>query len=203
MWFRVAIDKLAVVLLPGFLRKPAIMAFTQALVWPVEQLYDTWRAYRAANCYKLQHTGQVGSLRQALNDALDPDARRIEVVGPDPYERKYLYTPAEEKPQYLGEFYVHPDTDYAYKGIDFIVYVPLDRVGSDPYRIKYIHTSTEKKPSYLGKLYLNTHVDYADIRIDVTDTLHSKELFQLKALLDFYKPASKRYKILAHESTKF
>lgn len=153
MWFRVAIDRLVVALLPGFLRNPALAAFVQALVYPIAKLYDTWHSWREQNLYKLRHTGQVGSLRQALNDGLDPEERRIAIMG-SRCERNYIYTAVEKKPYYLGKMYLHPSTDYAYKGIDFIVYVPEEIMREKP--------------------------------------------FQLKALLDLYRPASKHYKILIY-----
>lgn len=201
MWFRVAIDRLVVALLPGFLRNPALAAFIQALVYPIAKLYDTWRSWREQNLYKLRHTGQVGSLRQALNDGLDPEERRIDLADTDSYTQTYIYTPAEKKPQYLGEVYVHSNMDYTYDDVDFIIHIPSDIAGHRHEEVHYLYTPAEQKPVYLGELYLygQDRDDHADWIIDFTETTQSKKLFELKTLLDFYKPASKRYKILAYE----
>lgn len=150
MWFRVAIDKLVAALLPTLLRKPRLMAWLGALLYPVEKRHRSWLQMRADNLYKLEHTGQVGALTQALNDRLDPVLRRIYIAGSQ-HEHVYLYMPAEKKPTYLGGCFLYRKVDYADSGADFIVYVPQG--------------------------------------------IFQQKWFALTALIDFYKVASKRYKI--------
>ena len=125
MWFRVAIDKLVAALLPTLLRKSRLMAWLGALLYPVEKCHQSWLQMRADNLYKLEHTGQVGALTQALNDRLDPVLRRIYIAGSQ-HEHVYLYMPAEKSPHYLGELFIQRAVDYADSGFDFIVYVPQE-----------------------------------------------------------------------------
>ncbi len=123
MWFKLSINKLAASLLPTFLRRPKLVALLHALLYPVEGLHQAWTQMRAENLYKLAHTGQVISLRDALNDVLDPALRRIYLTGSE-HERNYLYLPAEKLPQYLGKIYIYRESEYLYKGADFFVLVP-------------------------------------------------------------------------------
>ncbi|MGY0034462.1 hypothetical protein [Pedobacter sp. NJ-S-72] len=68
------------------------------------------------------------------------------------------------------------------------------------YERDYVYTNVEKQPRYLGVMHLRQLSDYADTGVDfrvivpigfrLQDVIH-----QMKAAIDFYKLASKRYKI--------
>jgi hypothetical protein len=152
MWYKVDVNKLVVLLIPTFLRKPILIGYLQALTLPVSRLHQQWYNMRSDNLYKLAHNGQVCYLRAALNDAFDADQRRIYITDGNKYTRKYIYTSAEQQPKYLGKIYLRQSEDYADTGVDFRVILPN---GFD----------------------LNNNI------------------YQLKALIDFYKLAGKRYKI--------
>lgn len=66
------------------------------------------------------------------------------------------------------------------------------------YKREYIYTLGEQKPRYLGVMYLRSKDDYGDTGVDfiveVPRGLKYND-YEMKALLDFYKLASKRYKI--------
>lgn len=67
------------------------------------------------------------------------------------------------------------------------------------YQRKYIYTDAEAKPKYLGTIFLYDDADYADTGVDFIvvvpiDLIFS--IYEMKALVDFYKLASKRYKII-------
>lgn len=66
------------------------------------------------------------------------------------------------------------------------------------YKRQYIYTLAEQKPKYLGVMYLRQNTDYADTGVDfiveVPKGLKYND-YEMKALIDFYKLASKRYKI--------
>lgn len=76
------------------------------------------------------------------------------------------------------------------------------------YQSQYIYTEAERKPKYLGTLYLHRSVDYADTGVDFvvkiprevwdsqktpTSEIGRYRFFEMEALIDFYKLASKRY----------
>ena len=69
---------------------------------------------------------------------------------------------------------------------------------SNRYKREYIYTEGEQKPRYLGTMYLRDDAEYSDTGVDFI-VLIPKALnyntYEMKALIDFYKLASKRYKI--------
>lgn len=136
MWYNIDYKKLAVLMLPNFLRKPVLVAFIQSLLTPIANLHDEWLQKRLTNLYKLQHTGQVCFLRKVLNDRFDPQLRRIIIGDGNQFKRKYIYTHAENKPRFLGRLFLHLRTDYTDTGVDFIVFVPASIVANQPYEIE-------------------------------------------------------------------
>lgn len=152
MWFKIDFNKLAILLLPTFLRRPVLVAFLQTLITPVSSLYDLWSVKRQDNLYRLDHNGQVCHLRKALNDTFDPSLRRIYLDDGSRFKRKYIYTPAEGQSRYLGTAYLQSSVNYGDTGVDFKVVVP------------------------------------AGFDLDANR-------YQLEALINFYKLASKRHTI--------
>jgi len=71
-------------------------------------------------------------------------------------------------------------------------------VDGNKYQRQYIYTRAENKPKYLGKIYLHERSDYSDTGIDfiveVPRDLQYND-YEMKALIDLYRLASKRYKI--------
>jgi hypothetical protein len=136
MWYKVDYKKLAILMLPSFLRKPILVAYLQSLLVPIDSLYYQWSVFRNDNIYKMQHNGQICYLRKALNDKFDPSLRRIWIGNGNRYERQYLYTTPEDRPKYLGKMYLHQNLDYADTGLDFIVYVPQTIIDESPFALK-------------------------------------------------------------------
>jgi len=63
---------------------------------------------------------------------------------------------------------------------------------------QYIYTSGEQQPNYLGKIYLQPNSSFADTGVDfkvIVPQSFDLKNHQMKALIDFYKLASKRYTI--------
>lgn len=154
MWFNVDWNRLVLLLLPTIFRKTSIVAFLQALIFPISQLHYDWKIKRVdEDWYKLNHNGQVCKLRKVLNDKLDMSLRRIYINDGNAFPRKYIYTRAENKPVFIGKTFIYQNDEYTNTGVDFTVFVPSE--------------------------IINT------------------EVFKLKALIEFYKLAGKRYKIQA------
>ena len=64
---------------------------------------------------------------------------------------------------------------------------------------QYIYTDGEQKPKYLGTIYIYDDADYEDTGVDFIvkvpmDIQYS--IYEMTALIDYYKLASKRYKII-------
>lgn len=73
--------------------------------------------------------------------------------------------------------------------------------GSQRYKSQYIYTRGEKKPKYLGIMYLRRSTDFGDNGVDflvlVPAQLLDENNYEMKVLIDYYKLASKRYRIEA------
>lgn len=66
------------------------------------------------------------------------------------------------------------------------------------YKREYIYTDGEQKPRFLGTIYLRDDADYGDTGVDFIVEIPqglTYNQFEMKYFIDFYKLASKRYKI--------
>lgn len=130
MWYKVDYNKLVVLLLPTFLRKPILVGYLRALILPLDQLYYKWYNWRIDNLYKLDHTSQICYLRGSLNDKFDPVERRIRLGDGNFYTTTYIYTEAEAQEVWMKTesedetIWLRTESETADTGLDFIVYVP-------------------------------------------------------------------------------
>lgn len=66
------------------------------------------------------------------------------------------------------------------------------------YKRQYIYTRGEEQSRYLGVMYLHERADYgdtgADFIVEVPEQTYREN--EMKSLIDFYRLASKRYKIV-------
>ena len=124
MWYKVDWDRLILLLLPTFLRKPVLFGFIRSLISPIASLHYKWDLQRSANLIKLSYNGQRCYLRKALNDYCDPDLSRIYIKGTIGTEQDFIYTSAENLDVYLGVMYLETDFNYAGTTVDFLVFVP-------------------------------------------------------------------------------
>ena len=138
MLFDINFKKIGIGFLPIDLRQPKNIAYVLALLEPVEWLYYKWLQKRDFDWYRLKHTGQVCKLRKVLNDNLDPSLRRIYIGEGTAFPREYIYTQAENKPKFLGTFYIKSQNEYENTGVDFIVFVPQEIINSTISELKYL-----------------------------------------------------------------
>lgn len=124
MWYKVDFDRLVLLLLPTFLRKPVLFGYVRALITPIASLHYKWSRMRDENLTKLSYNSQRCYLRKALNDKYDPDLRRITIDGTLDTTQDYIYTPAENLDVYLGVMYLAQDFNYSNSIVDFLVNVP-------------------------------------------------------------------------------
>lgn len=78
--YDINIRKLALLLLPTFLRRPVTAAFIYSLLAPFRYLHVQLMLLRNDVSYRIKHTGQVCYLRSVLNDEFDSGRRRITVT---------------------------------------------------------------------------------------------------------------------------
>ena len=132
MWYKIDWNILALDNIPTALRKPSVSALAQIVLKPLNSLYYKWYNWRIDNIYKLEHTGQICSLRGSLNDKFDPLHRRIYIGDGQIFDTTYIFTEAEEQDVWLdteGEpdtIWLRTEGETADTGLDFIVYVPQD-----------------------------------------------------------------------------
>ena len=124
MWYKVDFDRLVLLLLPTFLRKPVLFGYVRALITPIASLHYKWSRMRDENLIKLSYNSQRCYLRKALNDRYDPELRRITIGGMLETTQDYIYTPAENLDVYLGTMYLQQDFNYNNSIVDFLVNVP-------------------------------------------------------------------------------
>lgn len=130
MWYRVDWNKLILLLLPTFLRKPVMFGYLKALISPVESLHRQWGLLRQENLKKLRYNSQKCYLRGALNDAFDNEFRRITITNTVNRTQDYIYTQAENRPVYLGVMWLEPEFNYSGSKADFLVNVPQELINT-------------------------------------------------------------------------
>lgn len=155
MWFDLDVRKLAVQILPTFLRGSVMISYVTSLVKPLNDIHYQFIQKRKENLYILAHNGQKCYLRAALNDKFDTSLRRITIDDGQLYDAEFIYTDAEINQQpslvrYLT-LTLYQDQDLANTAVDFYVRVPADIIFN---------------------------------------------IYEMQYLIDFYKLASKRYKIV-------
>lgn len=124
MWYKIDWDRLLLLLLPTFLRKPVLFGYIKALVSPIASLHYQWELFRDDNLNTLSYNGQRCYLRKVLNDKCDNDERRIYISNTAQIEQDYLFTKAENLDVYLGTMFLDTEFNYAGTTVDFLIYVP-------------------------------------------------------------------------------
>lgn len=75
----------------------------------------------------------------------------------------------------------------------------IDGSGGDA-TATYIYTPGEEQPKFLGTLFLRNSLEFADTGADflvyVPASIVASQNYELRALIDYYKVASKRYLII-------
>ncbi len=142
MWYKIDYNRFGILNLPTFLRKAPLVAFVQVLLKPIDTLYNKWSDDRIENIYKVEHTGQVCSLRGTLNDKFDPTLRRIYIGNGLEHEPFYIFTEGEDQDVWLYTeaendiIWLYTDTETADSGFDFIVYVSKEIYDTAIFRLR-------------------------------------------------------------------
>lgn len=128
------VEKWAVMQLPMVLRRPKLMALAQVIVSQVGRLVTQCRRHADDVAYELAHNSQVCKLRALLNDRLDADRRRVDIVdAPRNSELLMVYVREQGKPVMVGEgmYVLTPPRGYdASRELNFVVKVPIEWRGA-------------------------------------------------------------------------
>lgn len=128
--YKYAIDKMLMHLLIIVLRKPKTYYWLLALSSPWIKLKSLFMSYRILSLYKIEHTPQVFSLENVLNDSFDSIERRIYIkdgiyinniwfFNPEETAPVHFYNPEENQPQ---RFYDPSELENL--DVDFVVVIP-------------------------------------------------------------------------------
>lgn len=128
------IKKLAVLLLPTFLRKPLLQALVGSTTRALQQTHINFGKYRTDVDYRRNHNGQVCYLQAALNDTLDSESRRIKITDTHRTVPVLFYPEQAEKPVVFSKeipTLAHPvlfgrESLFGENKQDFEVSVPID-----------------------------------------------------------------------------
>lgn len=167
--YNLNIKKLTILITPTFLRKERFLEWVHSLISPLEFLYDEFLKHRAEDIYKLEHTAQVISLEKVLNDRFDISQRRIRIGDVERKEPFYIFLETEQTP-------------------------------------KFVHSESEnKEPIYLYSEGISVKGRY-DFMVYLPLDIWQREktevgigeyrFYEMESLIDFYKLAGKKYKII-------
>lgn len=171
--FNIDFDKLTLLLTPIFWRKITFVSYVRALVDPVHILYNDFLVFRRKSIYKIVHNGQVGLLEKVLNDAFDPADPSLDAADT---RRIYITDSLIKDPTYI--------------------YTTAEA------RPVYIFPAAADRPVYLYpfSVFDDTGFDFYVIFPLALRPMNPFDIMNLenriKALVNYYKLASKRYKIL-------
>lgn len=142
--FNIDLKKLALWLIPTWLRQPTMLVIVMAVTWPLRQVYNSFLLFTEAKLYRLSHNGQVCYLEAVLNDAFDATLRRIWIGDFDGKERIFFWQEAERRDvDFSITQYFWPDSDYADSGVDFTIHLPLD-VSTGTGQMPYLKSLTDE-----------------------------------------------------------
>ena len=130
--YNFSINDLVVHFLPVNYRKAKHIAWLRSLVKPLVNLHTQFINYRRNALYKIEHTPQVFSLENVLNDAFDVQLRRIRIGDGAYRDGVYFYNPEEQKPVYFYDpaenapVHFFDGAELFSLDTDFVVSVPFE-----------------------------------------------------------------------------
>lgn len=138
--FTLNINAFATSLLPNRLRKSKMVTWVIVFLTPFKNLYNGFLVYRRSAKYKIEHTAEVFSMENVLNDSFDVSLRRIYIEDGIYINPAYFYEPEEDKPVRFYEedpavrFYEEQELENL--DVDFVVVLPSEITLSAAYLIR-------------------------------------------------------------------
>ena len=191
----VSFDTLANQLTPTALRRPVWTALTQALLKPIRTIGADYNTFRLLKRQRMSYNGQVRLLENIINRLMVGDYDMADPV---------IYL---DEPEPIEEFIISPNGHWQEQ--DSIHYDPdgktdWDTQNHDPveppedFSILHDHTSRTESLGFEVHLTYTLHPD-APTSIAKTRYTDNGGLAALKAIVDTYKLAGKRYVIIQDE----
>ena len=111
-YYTIDFEKLVEITLPHFFRKPRLMAFLGACIYPIKQLYGEFIKFTEEKTYEAEITPQSGSIERALNDSFDPVLRRFQIVHALLNSGPILYLESDQRGYQGNVLYMKEEVDY-------------------------------------------------------------------------------------------
>lgn len=144
--FNISFEKLALLLTPVFWRKITFVDWLYCLIEPVRILFGEFLTFRKKAIYDIVHTGQVILLEKVLNDAYDPNERRIYITDSLQYDPTYIYRQIEEKLVYLNNpVYLYTFDSFKAADVDFLVIFPKEIKPVSPIELSNLENRAKAK----------------------------------------------------------
>ena len=142
--YNINFKRLALLLLPTFLRRPVMVSLLYAAMVPLGHLHAKLMQFSREMGYRLNYNGQTCYLRAVLNDTFDPELRRIYItdntVGMEPltvHKREVKLEVLLPARGYGHTLMVNRRGFGGISGYDFIVHVP-SALGVDEARLSAV-----------------------------------------------------------------
>lgn len=184
----------AQVSMPEWWRKTRMVAFVRLLLSPVAYLHGVFLTFRSRTIYDMEHTGQTMSLEHCLNDRFDPIDRGVWIENLDDLTQTYIYRKVEDRPTPILYRRWDPETSYpvgrrvSWNGI--VWSAALANLNEQP--------GANAHWAYVGKTFRLLRKGETLQPFDFivwTPILLVFDEAEMRALIDTYRMAGKRYSI--------
>lgn len=184
--------------LPIFLQTIFRIKWILALIKPFKMIYSEFNSVMLEYIYKVRFTGQICYLETILNERFDPTGNGIYITNGNSNQQRYLYYRSESKPP--DYIYFRHSLSQAYLTDDYAI--------DGAFVYKALSNNTGKKPSlypaywqYYKEVEFIYYRSEFSIQYDFIVNVPITILFDnkaMRALIDFYRLAGKRYKIITY-----
>lgn len=181
--------------IPFDLQNLWIIDFIQILISPFKKIHQEFLMMYQVYVYKIRFNGQVQYLEKILNDKFDPVSAGIYIIDGNPAIPNYIYIQSESNPPI-----------YLYRKWNSAVNYTTGQFSIEGNKVyKSLSSNTNKLPStnptdwdYEKEVTFIRRTSEFYIQFDFIVKVPSSLVFNLvsmKAIIDFYRLAGKRYKI--------
>lgn len=198
MWYNVNWDALVQGLTPRWWRKVRFVLWMRILYSQVERLHNLVSEYRSGAIYDLTITGQTMSLENALNDRFDDISRGCYIENLNDLTQTYLYNKAEGQP--LLYLYNKWQSTMAFLDGQFCAHLGSIWVCNTD-NTNEVPSLSSSVWSYVRPVLYLINKGEALQSLDFIVWVRVLLLFdqvEMRALIDTYKLAGKRYTIMTY-----
>lgn len=158
-------------LIPPVIKSNYLPLLLNAFMTPIRRNYRIFMQNKADAEYRLKNNSQVCYLSKVLNDRFDMELREIQVVDSQRYQQLYIYTKDDNM-----DVFIYSETEVNSKEND----------KGEPIVGKFIRPRTD---------FADSGVDFC-VSVPARVKLNNSQKYEMQSLINSYKLAGKRYKIV-------